>query len=239
MSGELKKLKIIACTNDTYDEPAEAPNEYIASINPEKYEVSYNVDYYKDNTPGNEGSETVYYVTQNPQMSFQFLFDGTGMLNQGGGLLENIPILGSTNATNNIIDQIMNFQSVVIKYDGSIHKPRPLKLIWGTLLFKGKIISLKFEYKLFKPDGTPIRALAHCTFEGSIQRDLKKALESPQSPDLTHIRKVVEGDTLPFLSYKIYGDSKYYLELAHINKLNAFRKLIPGEELIFPPLNKD
>ena len=239
MSGELKKLRIIAYTDDTYSTKAADLNEYTASINPEKYEVNFNIDYNRDNAPGKEGSQTSYNNSQNPQMSFQFLFDGTGILNQSGGFLENIPIIGSANATTDIIDQIMNFQSVVLDYDGTIHKPKSLILTWGTLLFKCKLTNLKFEYKLFKSDGTPIRALANCTFEGSIESDLKVALSFPQSPDLTHIRKVIDGDTLPLLSFKIYGDSKYYLQLASLNKLNAFRKLIPGREIVFPPLDKD
>jgi hypothetical protein len=239
MSGNLKKLKIIAYTDDTYSTKAEAPNEYIAVINPEKYEVSFNIDYNRDNAQGREGVQTTYNNSQNPQISFQFLFDGTGILNQSGGFLENVPLLGSANATVNIIDQIMEFQSVVLNYDGSIHKPRSLILTWGTLLFKCKLTNLKFEYKLFKPDGTPIRALAHCTFEGSIESDLQVALSFPRSSDLTHVRIVSEGDTLPLLSYKIYGDSKYYLELARVNKLNAFRKLIAGEKIVFPPIGKD
>ena len=40
------------------------------------------------------------------------------------------------------------------------------------------------------------------------------------------------------MSKKIYGDSKYYLEVARVNQLTNFRKLTPGQELLFPPLEK-
>jgi hypothetical protein len=37
------------------------------------------------------------------------------------------------------------------------------------------------------------------------------------------------------MTERIYGDSKYYLEVAKINGLINFRQLIPGQELFFPP----
>ncbi len=39
-------------------------------------------------------------------------------------------------------------------------------------------------------------------------------------------------------SYRIYGDSKYYLEVAKANNLTNFRKLTPGQEIFFPPIQK-
>jgi nucleoid-associated protein YgaU len=49
---------------------------------------------------------------------------------------------------------------------------------------------------------------------------------------------VKAGDTLPWLCYNIYGDSRYYLEIARVNKLINFRKLREGDELYFPPIAK-
>jgi len=40
------------------------------------------------------------------------------------------------------------------------------------------------------------------------------------------------------MSFKIYGDSKYYLEVARANKLINFRKLKIGQKIFFPPLQK-
>uniref|UniRef100_A0AAU6WLI4 LysM domain-containing protein n=1 Tax=Chryseobacterium endophyticum TaxID=1854762 RepID=A0AAU6WLI4_9FLAO len=58
------------------------------------------------------------------------------------------------------------------------------------------------------------------------------------SPDLTHKRTIQDGDTLPLMTERIYGDSKYYLEVAKVNNLINFRQLVPGEELYFPPIEK-
>jgi nucleoid-associated protein YgaU len=75
-------------------------------------------------------------------------------------------------------------------------------------------------------------------FKGFVEDNLRVARENNSSPDLTHVRMVKEGDTLPLMTYRIYGDPKYYLEVAKANKINNFRKLKTGDIIIFPPLTK-
>ena len=95
---------------------------------------------------------------------------------------------------------------------------------------------MDITYKLFKPDGTPIRALVKAKFKGFVEDVLRVAKENNSSPDLTHVRMVKEGDTLPLMTFRIYGDSKYYLEVAKANKIQNFRKLKVGQEIFFPPI---
>ena len=66
----------------------------------------------------------------------------------------------------------------------------------------------------------------------------RAAREKKSSPDLTHERVVKEGDNLPLMTYRIYGDPKYYLEVARVNGLTNFRKLTPGQKIVFPPIEK-
>jgi nucleoid-associated protein YgaU len=49
---------------------------------------------------------------------------------------------------------------------------------------------------------------------------------------------VKAGDTLPLMCYMIYGDPKYYLAVAAANNLSNFRSLLPGTDIVFPPLEK-
>ena len=58
------------------------------------------------------------------------------------------------------------------------------------------------------------------------------------SADLTHVHLVKDGETLPAIAHQIYGDPKYYVEIARVNNLRNFRSLKPGMELILPPVNK-
>ena len=55
-------------------------------------------------------------------------------------------------------------------------------------------------------------------------------------PPLAGKQPVKGGDTLPLMCYDIYGASGYYLEVARINGLTAFRDLAIGSQVVFPPL---
>ena len=126
----------------------------------------------------------------------------------------------------------------MINYQGDIHRPFFLKICWGTLLFKCVLISLDIEYKLFKPDGTPVRAVAKCTFKGTIEEDLRKAKEKKKSPDVTHERLLKAGDKLSLMTYRIYNQQAYLLPVAAFNRLDGFRNISPGTKLHFPPVEK-
>jgi nucleoid-associated protein YgaU len=101
-----------------------------------------------------------------------------------------------------------------------------------------KLLTIDLVYNLFKPSGQPLRAKATCTFAISISDEVRLKLEDQHSPDLTHVRTVKDGDTLPMMCHEMYGDPKYYLEVARVNKLKNFRSLSVGEKIFFPPLDK-
>lgn len=70
----------------------------------------------------------------------------------------------------------------MLEFKGDHHEPRYVKLVWGTLLFKGRLTSLKIDYKLFKPDGTPLRAVVNCSFTDAIDDELRSAKEKGNRP---------------------------------------------------------
>jgi nucleoid-associated protein YgaU len=110
--------------------------------------------------------------------------------------------------------------------------------VWGKDLVKGVCSSLNIAYKLFNPNGTPIRAMCKVTIREMKDDERRVAEERRSSPDLTHYRTVKKGDTLPLMCYRIYGHSKYYVQVAKVNGLSNFRNLQPGTELFFPPIDK-
>jgi nucleoid-associated protein YgaU len=91
-------------------------------------------------------------------------------------------------------------------------------------------------YKLFNPDGQPIRAVVRVKFKGSIEDKKRAALEDRRSADLTHRRAVRPGDTLPFMCFEVYGDPRHYLFVADYNRIDDFRGLTVGAPILFPPL---
>ena len=206
--------------------------------------ASLRVLYENNTTHGNEGSEAVYASTAPAALNVEFLFDGTGVIPSTAGSLENVQKAGTTanpldgNDKFDVMDQLKAFLKVVYDSNGDIHRPRKVQLVYGKLAFDGVLESLDIEYKLFKPDGTPLRAVAKASFKETISDLLRENKEKNSSPDLTHVRTVHAGDTRPLLTHSIYSNSSYYLEVARTNKLYSFRRLTEGSEIAFPPVDK-
>lgn len=225
LTGELTKLKIEAFKDDKHEEPV-SDGVFLTSMTPEKYTINYKIVRNTEQSNGSTGTPGPYAHSEPENLVLDFLFDRTGVL-------EDFP---TTDV--GIVDDIEKFKKIIFSYDGSIHQPYYLKIRWGSLLFKGTMSEMAVEFKLFRPDGAPLRAIAKVTFNGFIENDLRAALENKKSPDLTHMRTVKDGETLPLMTHRIYGDSKYYLEVARLNNLPNFRKLKPGQQIWFPPIQK-
>jgi len=98
--------------------------------------------------------------------------------------------------------------------------------------------SASIAYKLFRPDGVPLRAVISASFSDNSDDQTRVALAQDESADLTHRRIVKAGDTLPLLCHQIYGDPELYLQVARDNGLAQFRELAPGTALLFRPRPK-
>jgi hypothetical protein len=132
--------------------------------------------------------------------------------------------------------QIEALRNTVYTYVGEKHEAPVVQVVWGSLIFYGRAEGMKFDYTLFMPNGEPLRAKITLNFvEYTSAAEIAKESQ-PRSPDLTHLVTVRAGDTLPLLCEQIYRDPAYYLEVARINGLTAFRQLEPGLTLRFPPL---
>lgn len=228
-NGKLEKMLILAFTNSRDAEGGgkkEANDSFEALINPESYTLDYKLKFSElGQGQGTSGKQLKYEYTEPEEISFEFLFDDTGIIDG--------------KRRDSIADDIKKFKQVLIEYKGDAHEPRHFKLVWGrNSIFKGRVTELSITYKLFRPDGTPIRAVARVKFKSSIEELKRAAKEDRKSPDLSQFRKVKEGDTLPLMCYRIYGDPKYFLNVAEINGLSNFRSLIPGSNLVFPAIEK-
>lgn len=225
-SGKLGKLRIISF-RDAKMLPIHIIGIMETLINPEGYSREYGIEYNdKDQTVGTTNSDPKYSHTTPESMSFRFVFDRTGVM-------PNSPALPG-----GVVADIALFKELTYEFHGDIHKPPYLHLVWGTLIFPCVLKSMNIQYNLFKSDGTPLQVEIQATFNKFEDFDLRSKIENMLSPDLTHIHEVIAGDTLPLLAHNIYGDAKYYLEVARVNNLVNFKSLVPGQKLIFPPLEK-
>lgn len=237
-TGELTKLKIKAYSDPQFSNEV-ADGEFTTLVNPEKYTFNYKIEQNDDQASGTSDLAPNFNKKLPEDLDLQFLFDRTGVIiHYGSNPDESSDDTVFKDKGEGIIDDIEKFKKVILDYNGDEHKPNYVMILWGTLLFKGSLTEMSVEFKLFKSDGTPLRAVAKAKFKGFVEDDLRVAKENNQSPDLTHLRMVKEGDTLPLMSHRVYGDSKYYLEVAKVNELTSFRRLEVGKEIFFPPIEK-
>jgi hypothetical protein len=229
ISGKLEKMLILGFSDSKKAETGgvnDADDSVEVLINPETYTLQYKLKFSGGaQGQGTSGAQLKYEYTEPEEITFEFLFDNTGIID--GKPKENVS------------EDIRKFKNVLVGYKGDSHEPRHFKLVWGqNSIFKGRVIELTVVYKLFNPDGTPIRATATVKFKSSIEEQKRAARENKSSPDLTHIRKVKAGDTLPLMCNVIYEDPKYYIQVARVNGIINFRNLKPGTDLFFPPFEK-
>lgn len=221
MSGLLDKIKIIGFKDATESSLGVPFSIYIAMFNPEKYSITRQSLFNNDRRHGATGSEQRFNREQPRVFSFDFLVDGTGASGEKREVLADIILFRTT-----------------CGFIGDTHRPTYLIIQWGTFLIRCVLTSLTIDYTLFRPDGTPLRATLKAGFAEYTTPVLEQLQNFLSSPDITHVRTISANDRLDLMSYNIYKDSKYYMELAKVNNLNQFRKLKVGEKIVFPPLEK-
>jgi Contractile injection system tube protein len=245
--AKLEKLTLRAfkpqASADDPPQPSDAPEDtYTVQVNPSSYSLNHLLSYSYNLGQGFSRGEAVYSDSPPVNLQFDFLFDGTGVVPKPS-TLGDVPLVGAIASALSpdepfvVMDEIKKFNKLV-DYDGKTHRPRALLLVWGSLVFPCVLTSLEYRFTLFKEDGMPLRAVAKCTFCESMPGSERVRRDNPTSPDLTHLRDVRDGDTLPLLAYVIYGSPKLYLEVARVNKLVNFRRLRSATRVSFPPLDK-
>lgn len=245
MDGELTKLKIISFSDEETAENKKV-KEFDVQINPEQYRKSYGVGYSYSRTPGNVGSAAGFEYVDPEQFNIEFVIDGTGVVKNDLGFLGGVAGAAAAMASpfieedknSYVTDKIKNLKEVVYGFQGDIHRTPFVKVIWGEELFEGVLVNLNITYTLFQPDGTPLRAKINVSFREQVPLAQQELRRDQQSPDLTHVRTVNEGDTLLIMTERIYDDPVFYLEVAKVNGLTNFRKLRTGTRMHFPPIEK-
>ncbi len=222
-NGELIKLNITPCKLDgeQIKVDPDGGKPFSVMINPSDYTHTHSIKYNLKETLGQPGAEPKFSATNAETVSFKIVLDGTGVV---AGQYDSVK------------EQITKLKEVVYTYEGEIHQPSYVRLLWGSLIFFGCLESLKVQYTLFKPSGEPLRAVLDFSFNGFMSMEEKALRANKSSPDLSHIVEVQAGDTLPLLCNRIYKDCSYYAEVAKVNNIVNFRSLEPGMKLHFPPL---
>ena len=107
---------------------------------------------------------------------------------------------------------------------------------WGRLKFKGCCTSLTCTYKLFSPEGNPLRA--------DVKLSLTQTGQPPKGQNPTTraqpgfgVHRVKDGDTLPSISYSAYGDATKWRLIAEANGIDNPLHLRRASSLSLPTLD--
>lgn len=227
--AELKKLEIIAYEDKNFS--TKTGNSFSVMVNPGNYDENKQIEY-DEKKALDGGNLPAYKGYKDEELRFEFTLDTTGVLGDWMNTpkVEELRPLSAT---------IKILENTVYTYVGDAHEPPYLGLIWGTLNYKGRLKSMKINYLLFNNEGEPLRAKVTISILKYVDEATQNRLKNKSSPDLSHLVTVKDGDTLPALCQRMYRSAAYCTEVARVNGLTGFRQLIPGTQLLFPPLSNN
>ena len=140
--SNVSKLVIKACSDNKF---SSFTGEFITSINPENIVIKSGVSYYVPE--GMASAHLIKYRGSPPRLlSFSLLFDSTGIMPGSNA----IPVM----------EQVKQLQDVTYSVHKKHNAPNYIRIIWGHIDFKGRLVDLDIIYSMFQVDGTLVRAEA-------------------------------------------------------------------------------
>ena len=207
---------------EAYKDPAQTEliGHWQAPLNPDSYRYSLQNHFTEDQAIDTAG-KTLRYKTQSPLgLSLNLVIDATGAV-EGP---EDLP------------DEIERLKEVAYEYNGEIHSPNYLRVLWGALVYPAMLERMDVDYTLFAPSGRPVRATIGLTLRPHEVKEVRARRAGKSSPDLTHRQVFGPDSNLPALCAAIYGDPSHYIDVARANDLDDITRIAPGTVIRFPPL---
>lgn len=214
------------------DSPSGPP--FITQFNPETFSDTTEVQLAPtEPAHGDSGQEAKFKAESPKEMSFEFVMDGTGVTTAPPPAGDPNSVIPSSG--NSVVDQIKHFRRTT-GFSGEVHRPRFLMLVWGKLTFVCVLKSFTITYKLFTPEGLPLRALLSATFIEHKDPEASELEKNLASPDIEHVHFVDGSHNLPSIVDRTYRSPRHFISVAEANALNTVRRLPIGATLLLPPL---
>jgi Contractile injection system tube protein len=228
-SKSLSKLVIHSFKKNDFKEE-DKDRMFTTPINPESFAKNYKVELETSRGHGQSTTDPQYISSVPQELKIDFVLDGTKTLE---GYVDKYKKM-------DVHSQLDALLKCVYDIDQETHRPRFLNVQWGSEInFNCVLSSLDINHTLFNPDGSPLRARVSATFLHYVAPKERGRKERTSSPDLTHQRTVRRGDRLDIMTYKIYNDPRYILQVARVNNISNIRQLKVGSDIYFPPFDKN
>jgi LysM repeat protein len=127
---------------------------------------------------------------------------------------------------------------------GAKSAPPFITFTWGSeQTFKSVCTQLTVAYKLFRPNGDPIRADVKLTLKQAVEASTASSNGANQGQNPTTranaghgVHTVKDGDSLPSIAYSAYGDATVWRAIAEANDIENPLHLRRGRSLSLPKL---
>lgn len=163
-------------------------------------------------------------------MSFSLLFD-----TYSAGDASNQPLTALSAAAPDLLKQdVRVYTAPLMKLttvNSDTHAPSLVEFVWGSISFKGFIMSISQRFTMFAFDGKPVRAVVDIQLISD-----KKDNNVRNSPDRTKARTTSEATGSAPLPMQEYGDCSEWRRIAEANDIDDPRRLEPGTDIVIPPI---
>lgn len=220
----MQTIKISAYTDKDFSQQHGSALEL--PMEPEQISFGNSIHYRDDRQLGSTGGDIRFEKYGPATLSLKFTIDCTG-------------IVEGTLPGDSVYDKVNDLADLLYVYNSDGHSPSYVVVTYGELLFKGRLEKMDTKYQLFSSGGVPLRATVSLVFKRFMTGKEERKKFSKQSPDMSRLVTVKEGETLPYLCHRLYGDSLLVREVARFNELDSFRNIPAGTQLLFPPLKKN
>lgn len=103
----------------------------------------------------------------------------------------------------------------------------------GLTGFVAYVSQVQVTYTLFTPGGNPVRATAQVQLE-ELTPEFPGQNPTSGSDRARTTHRLVEGDTLPGLAFREYGDAGRWRDIAAVNGIDDPLRIRPGLSLLLP-----
>ncbi|HEX7895603.1 MAG TPA: LysM peptidoglycan-binding domain-containing protein [Terriglobales bacterium] len=191
-------------------------DKILAMFNPEEYSLNKDNNYASQAIPGLT-SPLLQFVHGNLQTLDMELFFDT---------------FEAQDDVRSRTSQIFNLLAI----NSDLHTPPVLRVTWGTLDFRCVLAKVNQKFIRFFSDGRPGRARLTVTFNEYLDAATQVAQANLQSPDFSKAYVVKQGDTISGIAAQFYEDATKWRPIALANALIDPRSIVPGQEILVPPL---
>jgi nucleoid-associated protein YgaU len=197
-----------------------ALDQFTFQFNPSEYTVTKTANWRRNPNTASNGASLPEFLGSNPRTFTVRFFVDSG--DDGVDLNPKIEMLFST--------LVPTSQSRA----ANLPKPPFVMFGWGTTKsFIACVTSITVEYRMFRPNGTCVRASGSLTLE-EIPTAQRRQNPTSGGMSVRQTHTVVAGDSLTSIAYQSYGRPDLWRPLAALNGIDDPLRLIPGRHLLVP-----